>query len=559
MAYISVFPTISNGFRQPTDWRDRREQATPVLNKVLDELTKKSNFKQQCVFLMKCRDRGIAPKGLKVQVPKGIMSVDQEGRFKKKCESELVQKTIRRLFMKQQQADERVAILKLELRNRLKMSGRWIENTFKWLQKKAEMKSKDKKKNLKRKFDILCAEKIKENQKINLERSKPESMPRKQVVYNNSSKKLSPKQEKLLELGLSFAITPKKFPLLEYIAATENLCKSLEDCKDDESMEKAQKIRNIVIHHMKKGMGMKIKENLSSDDKKLIQDIVSDPSIVICPADKGKAIVIEDRDTYLSKMQQQIEDGDYILEKRKEKTLLDKLHKKLIKQLKIMDIDLDDFKEKRKYLVSAPVLGHMYLLIKVHKKNFPGRAVVSQIDDPTYKICKILTDILNPIAVNGQSFVENSYDLKKTLEKIQVDKDDIQASFDVVALYPSIPIDKALDCVRERLQNDETLAARTEWKPDDIVNLLKICLETHFKTLDGRIFTQTDGTPIGKSISGPIADIYMNWFEEQYVFNDSNPFRQNLKIWKRSRDDVYILWKGGSEALDCFFWQLNYS
>ena len=541
MAYISVFPTISNGFRQPTDWRDRREQATPVLNKVLDELTKKSNFKQQCVFLMKCRDRGIAPKGLKVRVPKGIMSVDQEGRFKKKCESELVQKTIRRLFVKQQQADERVAILKLELRNRLKMSGRWIENTFKWLQKKAEMKSKDKKKNLKRKFDILCAEKIKENQKINLERSKPESMPRKQVVYNNSSKKLSPKQEKLLELGLSFAITPKKFPLLEYIAATENLCKSLEDCEDDESMEKAQKIRNIVIHHMKKGMGMKIKENLSSDDKKLIQDIVNDPSIVICPADKGKAIVIEDRDTYLSKMQQQIEDGDYILEKRKEKTLLDKLHKKLIKQLKIMDIDLDDFKEKRKYLVSAPVLGHMYLLIKVHKKNFPGRAVVSQIDDPTYKICKILTDILNPIAVNGQSFVENSYDLKKTLEKIQVDKDDIQASFDVVALYPSIPIDKALDCVRERLQNDETLAARTEWKPDDIVNLLKICLETHFKTLDGRIFTQTDGTPIGKSISGPIADIYMNWFEEQYVFNDSNPFRKNLKIWKRSRDDVYPL------------------
>ena len=104
-----------------------------------------------------------------------------------------------------------------------------------------------------------------------------------------------------------------------------------------------------------------------------------------------------------------------------------------------------------------------------------------------------------------------------------MDKDDIQASFDVIALYPSIPIDKALDCIRERLQKDETLSERTEWKPNDIVNLLQICLETHFKTLDGRIFTQTDGTPIGKSISGPIADIYMNWFEEKYIFNDSNP------------------------------------
>ena len=162
-----------------------------------------------------------------------------------------------------------------------------------------------------------------------------------------------------------------------------------------------------------------------------------------------------------------------------------------------MEVDLDDFKEKRKYLVSAPVLGHMYLLIKVHKKNFPVRAVVSQIDDPTFKI---LTDILNPLAINGQSFVENSYDLKVTLAMIQVDKDDIQASFDVIALYPSIPIDKKHEIVSERLQKDETLSERTEWKPNDIVNLLQICLETHFKTLDGRIFTQTDGTPIGKSI-----------------------------------------------------------
>ena len=125
------------------------------------------------------------------------------------------------------------------------------------------------------------------------------------------------------------------------------------------------------------------------------------------------------------------------MDNRKEKTLLDKVHKKLINQLKDMGIEMDDFNEKRKYLVSAPMLGHMYLLIKVHKKNFPGRAVVSQVNDPTYKICKILTDILNPIAKNGQSYVENSYDLKQFLGNLNVDEYDIQASFDIVALYPS--------------------------------------------------------------------------------------------------------------------------
>ena len=120
------------------------------------------------------------------------------------------------------------------------------------------------------------------------------------------------------------------------------------------------------------------------------------------------------------------------------------------------------------------MLGHMYLLIKVHKKNFPGKAVVSQINDPTYKVCKILTDILNPLARSGQSYIENSYDLNVFLNNLHVEPNDIQASFDVVALYPNIPIPRALECVRRRLLNDSTLSERTDWNPDDIIKLLEI-------------------------------------------------------------------------------------
>ena len=157
--------------------------------------------------------------------------------------------------------------------------------------------------------------------------------------------------------------------------------------------------------------------------------------------------------------------------------------------------------------MSAPVLGHMYLLLKIHKKNFPGRAVVSQIDDPTYKVCEILTGILNPLAQKGESFIENSFELKKHLSLLKIDERDIQASFYVIALYQSIPIKNTLECTRNKLLNDETLAERTDWSAEDIVKLLRICLDTHFKTIDGQIFTQTDGTPTGKSISGPLADI----------------------------------------------------
>ena len=91
-------------------------------------------------------------------------------------------------------------------------------------------------------------------------------------------------------------------------------------------------------------------------------------------------------------------------------------------------------------------------------------------------------------------------------------------SLDIIGMFPNIPVKKALEIVREELENDETLSGRTKWKVDDIMKLLEISIETYFKTLDGKIYFQRDGLPIGKSISKPLAGIYMHWFEKTYVF-----------------------------------------
>ena len=131
-------------------------------------------------------------------------------------------------------------------------------------------------------------------------------------------------------------------------------------------------------------------------------------------------------------------------------------------------------------------------------------------------------------------------------------------------LYPSIPLQKALQVIRQKLEADDTLSSRTDWNVDDIMKLFKISMETYFKTLDGKIWVQVDGCPIGKSISGEIAEIYMNWFEETYVFNETNDFKPIF--WKRMRDDILLIWKKGdleenqklgSDDLDRFLWKLN--
>jgi len=307
-------------------------------------------------------------------------------------------------------------------------------------------------------------------------------------------------------------------------------------------------IRNVhvVFDQLKRGYKMTLRSNLTQAQRKVLQELKQDDSIIICPADKGKAVVVEDRDTYLAKTEDQIHEGQYERTNKKEKNILRKLHKKLMNQLVSMGIK--DFKDQRKYTVTGPVMASMALLIKVHKKNFPGRAYVSQIDDPSYKICKVLTDIINPLDEKGESFIKDTYHFKEMLAGVEIEEGDIIGSLDIVGMFPNIPVKKTLEVVNEGLLNDETLGLRTDWKPEDISKLLEISVETFFKTLDGKIYFQRDGLPIGKSISKPMAGIYMHWFEKNYVFNEGSRFKDNIVFWKRQMDDIFFVWRGKEEG-----------
>ena len=123
---------------------------------------------------------------------------------------------------------------------RLKIGDKWIENMMQWLEKKAKEKAISKKEFLKRKFHKLNAEKklmkelFRANEVTNL------NLQQQQQI-------LTSKQQIVLELGLNFAITPPKFPFLEYIAATEKLCQAVEEHGDDKSILKGQMIRNIAL------------------------------------------------------------------------------------------------------------------------------------------------------------------------------------------------------------------------------------------------------------------------------------------------------------------------
>ena len=82
--------------------------------------------------------------------------------------------------------------------------------------------------------------------------------------------------------------------------------------------------------------------------------------------------------------------------------------------------------------------------------------------------------------------------------------------FDVKALFPSVPTDLALQCVEKVLdENPQMLQSSTLLDKNDILDLLKICLEAAVFKFNEDLFKQKHGTLMGFPISVVLAEFTM--------------------------------------------------
>ena len=98
-------------------------------------------------------------------------------------------------------------------------------------------------------------------------------------------------------------------------------------------------------------------------------------------------------------------------------------------------------------------------------------------------------------------------DFKNKLCDIILADDEILASFDADALYPSIPLSIQLI---ERHLADSTLSSRTSLIPTEIIDLVKQCFSTYDFVYDGIHHTAEDFGPIGLSLMVDIAKVWMD-------------------------------------------------
>ena len=165
--------------------------------------------------------------------------------------------------------------------------------------------------------------------------------------------------------------------------------------------------------------------------------------------DKGCGFAIVTNDTFKVKIEKQL--GKAAKTKINPKNrLTNKIQRNLCKHRKGKKFT------NKTYFELYPSDPRLYGTIKAHKrdKNFAMRVIVSIIGRPPYGISKYLVDIIQPTLNKNQHKVKNSKSFVSQAQTWKIEPDEIQVSYDVTNLYPSIPIDKAIDVILQQLSED---------------------------------------------------------------------------------------------------------
>ena len=361
-------------------------------------------------------------------------------------------------------------------------------------------------------------------------------------MINLSSTPLTKDQERLLAHGPKFVITPRETPVKEYIAATEQACMKMEQGKQEEFRVE---VKRLLI----KDQNNQKQANVSREELKAMKELKLDTNRLILTADKGVALVVLDKEDYIKKAEDLLEDNTY---KKIAEDPTPKQKNKLINILRNIKAEggLKEEVYKRLYPTGAGS-PKFYGLPKLHKAGIPLRPIISSIGTVTYNTAKELARILKPLVGLSNHHIQNTMDFVDQIKEVKLKKEESMVSYDVTALFTSVPIPPVLKIIEDKLNEDKDLPQRTSMNTRHIIRLLEFCLRSTYFVFQGQYYEQTEGAAMGSPLSPIIANIYMEHFETRALETAPHP----PTLWKRYVDDTFVILE--TTYKDEFFQHIN--
>ena len=96
-------------------------------------------------------------------------------------------------------------------------------------------------------------------------------------------------------------------------------------------------------------------------------------------------------------------------------------------------------------------------------------------------------------------------------------------SYDVTALFTSVPIDPALSIIKDLLEKDDNLSNRSVLSVHNTIELLGFSLHNTYFSFQNMFYEQVEGAAIGSPVSPILANLYMKHFEGEVLRSASHP------------------------------------
>lgn len=354
------------------------------------------------------------------------------------------------------------------------------------------------------------------------------------VVRNETNIQFTAAELELLNKGLNYSTRPEKPPITDLIVDIEVAIKKLPNCDKENVRVTCDRIlKNDLILDKRK------RNKKSCDENKTVK-LLNERNCFLMKADKGNAIVILTKEDYNQRISELIENGPY-----KTCTKVNPLNN-MVSDVKTTVLSIfgshNCFKDedlginKFQLYVSNPTVPKLYGLPKIHKPGKAVRPIVSCINSPVENIAKFLVRKFKELQPPRSFSIKNSFQFVEKLKNLSIMEDEIMVSFDVTSLFPSLPRGETLDLMMNWIDSQPNLTPAYKEK---LIKLTQVCVKNIFFSFQNKVYEQTEGSPMGLSLSPLFAEVYMGNLEDKIM----NGLVNKPRIWIRYVDDIFVIAK----------------
>lgn len=396
------------------------------------------------------------------------------------------------------------------------------------------------------------------------------------VIHNYSQVSLSPAESRLLSKGLSFRPNPPPLNpsvLADALARTkystlwryyffsqgyppiERPLSNRNDSTTNRELPKytpspilryLKHIEDIVTHACLSAP--RERPNISFDESVYMnsfKDKDTTRDYLIKPSDKNLGLTLLDKSWYYKECRSHLEDTSVFRQVSNSEAFASD------SRLIVLAIhrELQRVTGLRLALPSSFSIPFFYILPKIHKPTLSSRPIVGAHSWVLQPLAIDLISVLQPLIDSFlPQVLSNSLALLSDISLYTIPQSDQPTwlfTLDIVALYPSIPIDDAIKCIIYFLGLDgasQNVIQRTRQQ-------LQLILNNSYCQHDRDIFLQIFGIAMGNSLAVHIANIFMGHFEYQTILSS---YRSALLKYYRYVDDAFGIWQGSEASLLLF-------